>query len=76
MMVANDKKDDIIMMVMDTLYGTHAKFEDKEKVVALNMEVIILLGYVYPEWYSKTGRNFVPQALDVVCNENFDKDTQ
>jgi hypothetical protein len=40
------------------------------------MEVIILLGYVYPEWYSKTGRNFVPQALDVVCNENFDKDTQ
>lgn len=60
---------------MDVMYGTHAKFEDKERLVNLNFEVIILLGYVYPEWAAKTGNNFIPNALDVIGNENFDKET-
>lgn len=63
-----EKKDEIISKVMDALYGTHQKFLDKEKVVELNFEVIILLGYVYPEWTSKVGANFIPQALDVLEN--------
>jgi hypothetical protein len=39
------------------------------------MEVIILLGYVYPEWFSKVGANFIPNALDVCENVNFDIET-
>ena len=48
MMVNLDKKDKIITNVMDSLYLTHQKFANNERVVRLNMEVIILLGYIYP----------------------------
>jgi hypothetical protein len=60
---------------MDVLYGTHIKFEDKENLINLNFEVIILLGYIYPEWMSKVGNNFIPNTLDVIENENFDRET-
>lgn len=35
-------------------------------VVSLNFEVIILLGYIYLEWKSKVGKNFVPLILDAI----------
>jgi hypothetical protein len=41
-------------------------------VVALNFEVIILLGYVYPEWKSKVGKNFVPLILDALSKNLLD----
>ncbi len=46
-------------------------FSENEKVVKLNMEVIILLGYIYPEWKSKVGKNFIPIILDTLKNEDF-----
>lgn len=39
------------------------------------MEVIIYLGYVYPEWGTRAGANFIPTTLDIIENETFDKDT-
>lgn len=35
-------------------------------IVGLNFEVIVLLGYVYPEWKSKIGKNFIPLILDAL----------
>ena len=45
---------------MDSLYNTHSKFESDPWVIELNMEVIILLGYVYPDWRGWKGKNFIP----------------
>lgn len=45
---------------MDSLYNTHSKFEKDFRVVELNMEVIILLGYIYPDWRGHCGKNFTP----------------
>jgi hypothetical protein len=64
MMVPLAQKEGIITSVMDSLYMTHQRFNSNEKVVKLNFEVIILLGYVYPAWKSKVAKNFIPQALD------------
>lgn len=44
-------------------------------VVGLNFEVIVLLGYVYPEWKSKIGKNFIPLILDALQREQLDLDT-
>lgn len=44
-------------------------------IVSLNFEVIILLGYIYPEWKSKIGKNFVPLILDAFSRQNLDKKT-
>ena len=60
MMVDEKIRDSLITKVMDSLYGTHSKFESDPRVVELNMEVIILLGYVYPDWRGKCGKNFIP----------------
>ncbi len=48
MMVAESIRIDLLVRVMDSLYHTHIKFVENEKVVKINFEVIILLGYVYP----------------------------
>ena len=75
LMVPHDIKDQIITDVMDSLYLTHQKFATNEKVVALNMEVIILLGYVYPQWKLRVGKNFIPQILDALNNDIFSEET-
>ena len=46
MMVSAAKKEKTITNVLDSLYLTYQKFPTNEKVVNLNFEVIILLGYV------------------------------
>ena len=69
MMVPLKKKEAIITDVLDSLYLTHTKFVSIEKVVVLNFEVIMLLGYVYPEWKSRAGKNFIPQILDVLGSD-------
>lgn len=66
MMVPTLNKESVITAVMDSLYVTHQRFSSNEKVVNLNFEVIILLGYVYPAWKSKVAKNFIPQALDAL----------
>ena len=60
MMVDNSIKDQLITKVMDSLYNTHSKFEKDPRVIELNMEVIILLGYIYPDWRGHCGKNFTP----------------
>lgn len=42
-------------------------------IVSLNFEVIILLGYIYPEWKSKVGKNFVPLILDAISRKLIDE---
>lgn len=74
MMVDESIRNQLITDVMDSLYGTHQKFSENEKVVSLNMEVIILLGYIYPEWKTRAGKNFIPQIIEVIENENLSKD--
>ena len=74
MMVPLDQKEKIITNVMDSLYITHANFSSNQKVVTLNFEVIILLGYVYPEWKSRVAKNFIPQILEVLENEDLGKE--
>lgn len=69
MMVPLKKKDAIITDVLDSLYLTHTKFVNVEKVVVLNFEVIMLLGYVYPEWKSRAAKNFIPQILDILGSD-------
>jgi hypothetical protein len=73
MMVDDNVKDQLITDVQDALYDTHQKFESNQMVVALNFEVIILLGYVYPEWKSKVGKNFVPLILDAISRNLVDE---
>lgn len=68
MMVDNSIKDQIITNVMDALYSTHQKFENLTNLIDLNLEVIILLGYIYPEWKSKCAQNFIPRAIEVLDN--------
>ena len=46
--------------MLDALYSTNQKFANNEKVIKLNYEVIILLGYVYPGWGSRVAKNFIP----------------
>ena len=70
MMVDNSEKNEVITNVMDALYSTHQKFEDKTNLIDLNFEVIILLGYVYPEWKSKCAQNFIPKAIEVLHSED------
>ena len=38
-------------------------------VVGLNFEVLVLLGYAYPEWKSRIGKNFIPLILDALEQE-------
>jgi hypothetical protein len=64
MMLPQAQRDATLTVVMDSLYLTHQRFSTVEKVVSLNFEVIILLGYVYPKWRSKVAKNFIPQVLD------------
>lgn len=44
-------------------------------IVGLNFEIIILLGYVYPEWKSKIGKNFIPLILESLKREHLDLET-
>ena len=61
---------------MDSLYHTHIKFQENEKVLRINFEVIILLGYIYPDWKGKVGSNFIPLVLDVLSKDNYEKETK
>ncbi len=65
----NPEKNKILVDVMDSLYSTHTKFKNYGKIVKLNFKVIFLLGYVYPEWKSKVGKNFIPLILESLENE-------
>lgn len=75
MMVDKKIQNELITKVMDSLYVTHQKYGSNEKVAKINMEVIILLGYIYPDWKWKTGKNFIPQILDIIDNNDFHIDT-
>ena len=66
MMVSSKIKDSLITDVMDSLYVTQQKFGTNEKVCKINFEVIILLGYIYPEWKFRVGKNFVPLILEAL----------
>ena len=74
MMVDEKIRDKLITDVMDSLYGTHQKFSENEKVVFINMEVIILLGYIYPEWKTRAGKNFIPQIIESIESDYLSKD--
>lgn len=71
-MVREEVKDKLIVEVQDALYDTHQKFENQQMVVSLNFQVIILLGYIYPDWKTKIGKNFVPLILDAIQNQKID----
>ena len=60
----NTDKNKILVDIMDALYSTHTKFKDNGKIVKLNFNVIYLIGYLYPEWKVKVGKNFIPLILD------------
>lgn len=72
MMVRDEVKDQLIVDIQDALFDTHMKFENQQMVVSLNFEVIILLGYIYPDWKTKIGKNFVPLILDAIKNHKLD----
>lgn len=74
MMIPKAKTDETITNVMDSLYLTHTNFQNNEKVVLLNFEVIMLLGYVYPEWKAKVAKNFIPQILNALGSDNLSKE--
>ena len=54
--------------IMDALYLTCSKFKNNGKIVELSFNVINLLGYLYPDWKSKVGLNFVPMGL-ILCKK-------
>lgn len=70
MLVPLEQKEFILTSVMDALYLTNQRFKNNEKVVSLNFEIIILLGYIYPAWKTKVAKNFIPQALDSLSQDN------
>jgi len=70
-MIIDEKNNDmnkILVDIMDALYSTHTKFKDIGSIIKLNFNVIYLLGYVYPEWKSKVGKNFIPHILESLEN--------
>lgn len=75
MMVPAAKREQAITNAMDTLYTTVSTFESNGKVVSTSFEVIILLGYMYPKWRQKVGKNFIPIALNALCNVELPKGT-
>lgn len=75
MMVPLQKKEQTIVDVLDSLYLTYQKFSTNEKVVNLNFEVIILLGYVYPQWKTRVAKNFIPQILSALQADHLGKES-
>ena len=74
LMVNPKIKDKLITDVMDSLYVTQQKFASNAKVCKINFEVIILLGYIYPEWKFRVGKNFVPLILEALDSDTLPED--
>ena len=64
-------KERKIVNIMDSLYTTYLKFKTNSKIVKITFEIITLLGYVYPEWKTKVGKNFIPCVVEALNYEDF-----